>query len=116
MDKFEHEIIKVLIEAGDKGLSLQKIALHVYNACNSFFDSYTHDEVYALVAKYLLNSTAKTPSYVQRVSRGVYVFNRNTIDGRQLLFDFSYEEHIEDLPSDHDGTTQDIFPSLFDCG
>ena len=34
---YDHEILAVLTRAGEKGLKLQYIARHVYNACNSMF-------------------------------------------------------------------------------
>ena len=36
--KYEQEVFRVLTEAGEEGLAVQKIALHVYNACNSLFN------------------------------------------------------------------------------
>ena len=51
---YDSEIIKVLVEAGEKGLSIKKIVQHVYNASNSLFCMITYDEVYTYVAQYLL--------------------------------------------------------------
>lgn len=114
MTKLEHEIINILIEAGASGLSLQKIVLHVYNACNSFFDELTYEEVYTSVSRYLLNCTADRFSFVQRLSRGVYVLNREALQQRQLFFDFSNESTIESSIISNSDCTDSLLPLLFD--
>lgn len=35
---YDSEILFVLTEAGEKGLSVKKIARHVFNNCNGLFD------------------------------------------------------------------------------
>lgn len=35
--RFEKDILLILIEAGDNGLSVNKISRHVFNTHNSFF-------------------------------------------------------------------------------
>ena len=38
MHEYDREIFKVLSEAGEQGLKTEKIAHHVFNACNSIFN------------------------------------------------------------------------------
>ena len=41
----DEDILKALAEAGDKGLSLQKIIIYTYNCQNSLFLKYERNEV-----------------------------------------------------------------------
>ena len=47
--KYETEIIRVLHAAGQEGLSVQKISLHVRNACSSLFEPLDMEEVHRYV-------------------------------------------------------------------
>jgi len=46
---YDHEIHAVLTQAGEKGLKLEHIVRHVYNACNSMFTPLNYKDVYASV-------------------------------------------------------------------
>ena len=43
--EFDKEILRILMEAGTEGLSLQKVARHVFNAFNSFFNQLFSSEL-----------------------------------------------------------------------
>ena len=49
----DKEIFRVLAYVGDEGLSVRKISIHVHNACNSFFDRKSYDDVHAYVTNFL---------------------------------------------------------------
>ena len=91
MDK---DILKVLTEAGDRGLSLQKIVLYAYNSQNSLFQKYEKEEVKGYVIRFLRQNTRYPGSLIQKISRGVYRLNPNSDQGRQLLL--SFEEEIQE--------------------
>ncbi len=85
---YDSEIVYVLKEAGEKGLSIRKIARHVYNSKNSFFDVVSFDEVHRYVAGFLVRNSKSVNSFIERTSvRGVYRLNQSNTD-RQLQFDF----------------------------
>ena len=50
---YGQEILNVLCEANKKGLSLKKIARHVYNMNNGLFDELTYDDVYRDVVSFI---------------------------------------------------------------
>ena len=87
---YDREIIKVLVEAGEKGLSVKKIAQHVFNASNSLFCVVMYDDIYTYVSQYLLlNSKSK--------------INTKINEGQQLMIQFGIDEMEESLditPSD----------------
>ncbi len=85
---YDSEILFILNEAGTKGLSIRKIAIHVFNKYNGFFNAVSLEDVHRYVASYL-NKNSKAPdSIIERTDvRGVYRLNLNDTSG-QLQFDF----------------------------
>ena len=69
---YDHEILAVLTQAGEKGLKLEHIVRHVYNACNSMFTPLNYKDVYAYVSLYLVKSSKLQGSCVQKAGYGVY--------------------------------------------
>ena len=55
--KYEKEILLFLAEAGNNGLSVKKIARHVYNASNNFFEELDFQEVHNAVQQYLTRNS-----------------------------------------------------------
>ena len=105
---YENEIIKILVEAGDKGLSVKKIAQHVYNAVNSLFCSVSYTDIYSSVSQYLKsNAKSKTSVIVHGKGRGVYKINAEIDAGQQLMIIFG--KHDTDEPSTpKDSTTTEL--------
>lgn len=90
--KYDHEILFILSEAGDKGLSIKKIARHVFNNHNNLFEGVSYDDVYHHVASYLKKNSKSSDSLIERTCiRGVYRLNKSNAS-RQLFFDFNNEE------------------------
>lgn len=92
----EKEILKVLAEAGQNGLSIQKISYHVFNASNSFFDTISIDEIHQLVAAYLKKNSRGSDSFVEKTGkRGVYRLNPQNGTSAQLMFTFDEEDTLD---------------------
>lgn len=109
---YDREIIRVLAEAGDKGLSMKKITMHVYNRVNGLFCTVDIEEVRRIVANYITRSTRQSGSLIERTcERGVYRLNLACCATNQLQFDFKdfIEENNEEKPS-----VEDASLSLFD--
>lgn len=112
----DQEILNVLIEAGTKGLKIEKIARHVYNSCNSIFNPLTYDHVHAYVTQYLIKC-AKNPSSIIERGKGVGVYHINYQSDaiQQLMLNFGNtngqnQKEIEDKGKD----IKNVSPSLFD--
>ena len=89
---YDSEILFVLTEAGEKGLSVKKIARHVFNNCNGLFDVVPFEDVYHYVACYLKRNSKSNDSIIERTSiRGVYRLNQSNTS-RQLFFDFKSKQ------------------------
>lgn len=85
---YEKQIIQVLAEAGETGLSVRKIARHVFNAANSFFTVTSYDDVHLYVRQYLQRQSQHRTGLVRRVSHGVYQLNLCSNEARQLVLEF----------------------------
>lgn len=93
---YDSEIIKVLAEAGDKGLSVKKIAQHVFNASNSLFNMIVYEDVYAYVAQFLAqNAKSQSSLIVRGEARGIYKLNTKIDEGQQLVIKFGRHEEDE---------------------
>lgn len=93
---YDHEILAVLTRAGEKGLKLQYIARHVYNACNSMFTPLDYKDVYAYVSQYLAKSSKTGSSFVRKTSYGVYCLNLDTTEAQQLMLQFGAHSAQDD--------------------
>lgn len=89
---YGQQILGILCEAGEAGLSVHKIAMHVHNACNSFFAPLRPDNVHRDVQAWLLRNSRTPDAPVCRCGkRGYYRINLNSTAARQLLLDFDSE-------------------------
>lgn len=87
---YEKEIICILQEVGEEGISIMKIARHVFNACNSLFDPEDFKSVHKNVAKFLAKHSKRPDSIIQKAkTRGRYCLNMKSGKIRQLMLDFS---------------------------
>ena len=90
---YDDKILRVLTEAGTDGLSVQKIAYHVFNASNTFFETVSLEEVHRYVQQYLLRNSKNSDSLIENTGvRGIYRINKNSSVSQQLMLMFSDEE------------------------
>lgn len=89
---YDHQILRILIEASPQGLSVKKIARHVFNQANGFFCTVDYDSVHAYVRQYLQRQATRGNGLVRRQSHGIYQFNEQTQEGRQLMLEFKEDE------------------------
>ena len=98
---------------GDRGISVQLLAKHVYNQNSTLFFSPDLSEIHAYVQQYLLKNSKSSSSLIESMEqRGYYRLNtRQNADARQLMLDFkeqlSSEEEKEEKPQ------QDLSLDLF---
>jgi len=97
---YDNTILQILKEAGDEGLSVQKIARHVYNASNNFFETISFEEVYRSVQYFLLKNSRSSDSLIENFGRrGIYRLNKNSAELQQLFFLFEDNEEEPQAPS-----------------
>ncbi|WP_449016157.1 hypothetical protein [Prevotella sp.] len=107
--QYDKEIIRVLVEAGEEGLSVWKISHHVYNACNSLFHPIIQDDVRKYVQGYLLKNSKLPSSLIERVRKGIYRLNASNSFSQQFILQFRDEKEDSTIEK----PTKDLSLSLF---
>jgi len=94
---YDEKILRVLAEAGQGGLSVQKISRHVFNACNTFFETVDFEEVHRYVQQYLLRNSKNPDSIIENTgARGIYRINPISRESQQLMLRFCDKEETEE--------------------
>ena len=103
---YDQQILKVLTEAGEGGVSVQAIAKHVY-----FQPDF--EEIRTYVQQYLLRNSKSAQSIIESTGRrGYYRLNTGgSADARQMMLQFR-EERVEE--KEEEKPQQDLSLSLFD--
>ena len=107
--QYDKEILRVLAEAGNEGLSVKKISRHVFNACNSLFCPINSMEVHTYVQSFLLRNSKSVPALIEKCKKGVYRLNKKNSFTEQMFFQF--QDEIEVFKSQ---PTEDKSLNLFD--
>lgn len=110
---YDQQILKILTEAGERGIGVQTIAKHIYNMNRTFFFQPDFEEIRTYVQQYLLRNSKSQQSLIESTGRrGYYRLNTSgSDDARQLMLQFTdrQEEKEEEKPQ-----VQDLSLSLFD--
>jgi len=108
---YEQTIFRILKEAGPAGLSVKKIARHVYNEQNTFFSVVDFADVHREVQLFLMRNSRQANAMLEHAEgRGMYRLNQNSPKTMQLMLEFSNDEDEDDAPK----PTTDLSLSLFD--
>lgn len=110
---YDRQILQILTDVGDKGISVQLLAKHVYNLNSTLFFTPDLAEIRTYVQQYLLRNSKSPYSLIESTGkRGIYRLNTtNNADARQLILEFreSLQTEIkEEKPA------EDLSLSLFD--
>lgn len=110
---YDQQILKILTEAGERGISVQNISRHVYNLNCTFFYQPDFEEVRSYVQQYLLKNSKSQQSLVESTGqRGCYRLNiRGSKDAQQLMLQFRDEVVVSEEPQ---AAEQDLSLDLFD--
>lgn len=111
VSNYDNKILEVLAEAGEAGMSVHKIARHVFNASNSLFEPIEFEDVHRYVQQYVLRCSRGADALLQNVGqRGIYRLNPNSAQSQQLMLMFRDDE--EELEEGKKGG-EDLSLSLF---
>ena len=112
---YEQQILHILSEVGERGISVSLLAKHVYNLNCTLFSQPDFQEVKQFVQQYLLKNSKSSLSLIESTGRrGYYRLNtQNNADARQLMLEFR-EEEIEMEEVEEEKPKQDLSLSLFD--
>ena len=90
---YDRQILRILSDVGEQGISVQLLSKHVYNQNVSLFFTPDMDEIRSYVQQYLLKNSKSPVSLVESMERrGYYRLNtHNNADARQLMISFREE-------------------------
>jgi hypothetical protein len=106
--------LKILTEAGERGISVQNISRHVYNMNCTFFVSPDFEEIRNYVQQYLLKNSKSNNSLIERTEqRGWYRLNTTgSNDAQQLMLQFRDEQQpVEEVKPQKD-LSLDLFDTI----
>ena len=112
---YEQQILHILSEVGERGISVSVLSKHVYNLNCTLFSQPDFQEVKQFVQQYLLKNSKSSLSLIESTGRrGYYRLNtQNNADARQLMLEFREEEiRLEEV--EEEKPQQDLSLSLFD--
>lgn len=109
---YDQQILKVLTEAGEYGVSVQAVAKHVYNMNCTFFTQPDYEEIRSYVQQFLLRNSKSSLSIIENTGRrGYYRLNTTgSADARQMMLQFR-EETVEE--KEEEKPQQDLSLDLF---
>ena len=95
---YDKQILQILTEVGEKGISVQLMAKHLYNLNSSLFFTPDYEEIRTYVQQYLLKNSKSSLSLIEATGkRGFYRLNtQNNADARQLMIEFRETHQPED--------------------
>ena len=87
---YDRQILQILTEVGERGISVQLLAKHLYNLNCTLFSSPDLDEIRSYVQQYLLKNSKSAQSLIESTGRrGYYRLNtENNANARQLMLPF----------------------------
>ncbi len=109
---YDQQILKVLTEAGDGGVSVQAIAKHIYNMNCTFFTQPDFEEIRTYAQQFLLRNSKSTQSLIESTGRrGYYRLNtEGSADARQMMLQFREErEEEKEEEKPHQDLSLDLF-------
>ena len=108
---YDQQILHILTVAGERGISVQAIAKHVYNMNRTFFVQPDLEEIHNYVQQYLLKNSKSSQSLIESTGRrGYYRLNTTgSADAQQMLLQFR-EEHED---KEEEKPQQDLSLDLF---
>ena len=109
---YDRQILQILTEVGERGISVQLLSKHLFNLNSTLFFSPDLEDIRSYVQQYLLKNSKSPQSLIESTGqRGYYRLNtQNNADARQLLLAFRepVAEEKEERP------VVDLSLSLFD--
>lgn len=106
-------VIRIMLEAGNKGISLRYLVLHVYNAYNSLFHPVSKEEVREYVYHLVRNHSTLPTDPFERIGWGRYKINLRSQKVIQAYIDFSGEQNECKSGEESSKQTDVDSPTLF---
>ena len=114
---YDSQIVGILAKMGDKGMSVQMLAKHLYNMNCSLFEDRDIDAMRRYVQQFVLRNSRSPLSLLERMERrGFYRLNpRRAFVPRQLVFEFNDGQAADEEPVEEDVGQQQALPYGLFC-
>jgi hypothetical protein len=111
---YDQQILDILTDVGDQGISVQMLSKHLYNLNTSLFAPLDIEDIRNYVQQYLLKNSKSPQSLIENTGRrGFYRLNTlNNADARQLMLEFKSHvipEEIEPEENARPDLSLDLF-------
>ena len=109
---YDRQILEILTDVGDRGISVQLLSKHVFNKNVSLFYMPNLEDIRSYVQQYLLKNSKSPSSLIESMERrGYYRLNtQNNSDARQLMIEFHNDTSTEEK---EEKPAQDLSLDLF---
>ena len=109
---YDRQILTILSDVGEDGISVQALAKHVYNMNCSLFSTPDIADIHRYVQQYLLRNSKSEQSLIESTGRrGFYRLNTgNSPDARQLMLQF---HEPKEEPKEEETPLPDLSLDLF---
>ena len=124
MATYDEQIITILAKAGERGMSVKKVSMQLYNINCTLFSTPDFNDIHKYVQQFLFRNSRLSQSLFCNEARGIYKLNPNSARAQQLALIFAeqsdYEDGAEDSENEDDdeeqsrNTSPDLSLSLFD--
>ena len=116
MTIYDKQIISILAKAGERGMSVKKIGMQLYNINCTLFSTPDFTDIHRYVQQFLFRNSRLSQSLFCSDIRGIYKLNPNSARAQQLVLNFADKdnEEEEEEVDDSSKSSSDLSLSLFD--
>ena len=115
MATYDEQIITILAKAGERGMSVKKVSMQLYNINCTLFSTPDFNDIHKYVQQFLFRNSRLSQSLFCHEARGIYKLNPNSTRAQQLALIFAEDSDNEDDDEEQSrNTSPDLSLSLFD--
>ncbi|MDD7029558.1 MAG: hypothetical protein PUI49_08440 [Prevotellaceae bacterium] len=115
MATYDEQIITILAKAGERGMSVKKVSMQLYNINCTLFSTPDFNDIHKYVQQFLFRNSRLSQSLFCNEARGIYKLNPNSARAQQLALIFAEDSDNEDDDEEQSrNTSPDLSLSLFD--
>ena len=87
---YDQQILRILLEVGVRGISVKKLAKHVYNHYCTFFFQPDFVEIYRYTQQYIQRNSRSSQGIIEHAEKwGHYRINDRSSAGMQMMLKFT---------------------------
>ena len=114
MVTYDEQIITILAKAGERGMSVKKISMQLYNLNCTLLTTPDFKELHKYTQQFLTRNSKMSQSLFCKEERGTYRLNPNSSRAQQLVLNFTENEEQDEEPQEEPKDYPDLSLSLFD--